>query len=88
MLIWFAQREHHLWCRSTCAMSIFRMKEFLSGKLQDNNTVFTEKEEKAVNRKMAVDGAVNTVALGSFRWIRQHTPKKLRVKITNKLKKY
>ena len=24
MLIWFAQQEHHLWCRSICAMSIFR----------------------------------------------------------------
>ena len=64
------------------------MKEFLSGKLKDNNTEFTEKEQKAVNRKMAVESAVNTVALGTFRWVRQHTPKKLRVKITNKIKKY
>lgn len=64
------------------------MKEFLSGKLQDNNTLFTEKEEKSVNRKMAVEGTVNTIALGTFRWIRQHTPKKLRVQITNKLKRY
>lgn len=64
------------------------MKEFLSEKLKDNNTEFTEKEQKAVNRKMAVESAVNTVALGTFRWVRQHTPKKLRVKITNKIKKY
>ena len=64
------------------------MKEFLSGKLKDNNTEFTEKDQEAVNRKMAVESVVNTVALGIFRWARQHTPKKLRVKITNKIKKY
>ena len=64
------------------------MKEFLSGKLADNNHVFTAQEEKKANRKMAVDGAVNSVMLGTFRWTRQHMPKKWRVKLAKKLKKY
>lgn len=64
------------------------MRAFLSGKLKENNTKFIEKEQKAVNRKMEVESAVNIVALGTFRWVRQHTPKESRVKIVNKIKKY
>ena len=54
-------------CKDGSEWLQLEMKEFLSGKSQENNWVFTEKEEKAVNRKMKVKGAVNTVVLGSFR---------------------
>lgn len=64
------------------------MKDFLSGKLQDNNQLLSSQEQAKVNRKMAVESRLNSAALGTFRSIRQHLPKSLRVKITNKLKKY
>lgn len=65
-----------------------RMKEFLSTRLYESNSEFSEEEKKRVNRKMCVQSRVSTVMLGSFRWVRKHSPKKLRIYISNKIKKY
>ena len=64
------------------------MKEFLSTKLYDTNEQFDEKTKSKINRKMAVDSVISTTYLKTFRFVRQHTPKRLRVKIANKIKKY
>ena len=64
------------------------MKAFLSGKLQDNNKILSNQQQATVNRKMAFASRINTVVLGTFRSVRKHLPKKLRVKITSKIKKY
>lgn len=64
------------------------MKSFLSQKLYDNNDEFNETQKKKVNKKMFFDSKISSLYLSTFRFIRQHTPKKIRKKIVKKIKKY
>lgn len=64
-----------------------RMRDFISGKLVDNNTEYTDKEKKRINRKMRIKVGVNIKAHNLLRKIYYSMSDDMKLKLLRTLKR-
>ena len=69
-----------------------KMKNFLSQKLYENNKEYDENKKRSVNKRMFIMSKITRISLTGARFVKKHTPKKLKIEIgkyvRNHQKKY